>query len=87
VIGSMSVPYIYEDRVNEDDFVDAMVKMYDMSPKERAKLGKKGRAHVTKNYNFDNFKSTWVDTMTEIHEDNGSWETRKNYNSWESIEL
>ena len=87
VIGSLSVPYIYEDRISEKDFVDALVKMYEMSPKERAKLGKKGRAHVMKHYNFDDFKSTWVDTMVELHNDNGSWDTRKNYNSWESIEL
>jgi hypothetical protein len=25
--------------------------------------------------------------MVELHNTNGSWDTRKNYNSWESIEL
>ena len=87
VIGSLTVPYIYEDRINEDDFVNALVEMYEMDPKDRAKLGKKGREHVMKNYNFDNFKKTWVDVMTEIHNECGSWENRKGYNSWESIEL
>ena len=28
IIGSQEVPYIYEDRLNQKDFLDAMVKMY-----------------------------------------------------------
>ena len=60
--------------------------MYEMDQKTGQSLVK-GREHVMKNYNFDNFRKTWVDVMTEIHEECGSWENRKGYNSWESIEL
>ena len=35
-----------------------------------------------KNYNFKNFLSRWVETFDRIHEESGSWETRKNYKSW-----
>tara|TARA_Y100000034_G_scaffold28719_1_gene34545 strand:- start:602 stop:1882 length:1281 start_codon:yes stop_codon:yes gene_type:complete len=82
IIGSQEVPWIYEDRVAKEDFLDAMRKFYNMSAAERAKMGKKGRAHVKKNYNFKNFLSRWVETFDRIHEESGSWETRKNYNSW-----
>ena len=47
----------------------------------RKELGNKGRQHVMTNYNFDNFSNGWVDLMTRIHNECGSWETRSGYNS------
>ena len=87
IIGSMSVPFIYEDRISKEDFVQALVDIYNMDPKDRENLGKMGREHVLKNYNFKDFNKTWVDTMLNLHERCGSWENRKNYKSWELIEL
>jgi glycosyltransferase involved in cell wall biosynthesis len=87
VIGSPQVPWIYEDRINKDDFVDALEKLYNMTPEERHELGKKGAAHVQKNYGFKKFQERWVQLMLEAHEKYGSWDTRKNYNPWEVIDL
>ena len=87
LIGSQLVPYIYEDRISGEDFVNALLKMYNMNPSERQDLGKKGREHVIKNYNFDQFNKKWVDLMLDIHEKNGSWENRKNYKSWSVTEF
>jgi glycosyltransferase involved in cell wall biosynthesis len=87
VIGSQEIPFIYEDRVNGDDFVDALEKIYNMSPEERRQLGQKGRKHVEDNYNFAAYVSRWNDTLTSIHEKFGSWDTRKDYKSWELIEV
>ncbi len=82
LIGSQQVPYIYEDRVSQEDFLEALNKMYAMSSDERKTLGQKGREHVEKNYNFEDFNNTWVSTMEEIYETMGSWENRKGYQSW-----
>jgi glycosyltransferase involved in cell wall biosynthesis len=87
LIGSQQVPYIYEDRISEEDFVNALKKMYEIGRDERDKMGKKGRDHVMKNYNFDHFNKTWVDIMTSIHEKYGSWDTRKGYKPWEIVEI
>ena len=87
LIGSQQVPYIYEDRISEKDFLDALNKMHSLSREERKELGEKGREHVLKNYNFENFKKTWVDLMIKIHDEFGSWDTRKNYQSWTITEL
>ena len=87
VIGSMSVPYIYEDRISKDDFVAALEKIFYMSKEDRKQLGLKGREHVLKNYNFEKFNKQWVDVMLRVHEKHGSWENRKNYKSWEIIEI
>ena len=80
VIGSQSVPYIYEDRLNADHVKSALSNMYDMGAEERQKMGSLGRIHVLENYNFNNFGKQWVDLMDKVYETNGSWETRKNYN-------
>jgi len=87
MIGSQQVPYIYEDRISQEDFVDALSKIFNMSEEERKGLGEKGREHVLKNYNFDNFRKTWVDLMTKIYEEKGSWENRKQYKAWSVTEI
>jgi len=87
VIGSQEVPYICEDRVSKEDFVNALLKIYNMSKKERAALGKAGREYVMKDYNFQNFCDRWDEIFTDIHEKYGSWENRKNYQSWSLMEL
>jgi glycosyltransferase involved in cell wall biosynthesis len=80
IIGSQEVPYIYEDRLNKDHFISALDNIYDMGPDSRAELGKLGRIHVLKNFNFNNFNDQWVKFMLKAHEESGSWETRKGYN-------
>ena len=79
VIGSQQVPYIYEDRLNKDQFISALYKMYSLSSDQRRDIGLLGREHVEKNYNFKDFAQTWVDVLTKIHEECGSWETRNDY--------
>jgi len=80
IIGSQSVPYIYEDRVSKEQLHSALDKMYALSTEERYELGLKGAKHVEQNYNFKTFGQKWVNLMLKIHEEHGSWETRKGYN-------
>ena len=87
VIGSQDIPYIYEDRINEDDFVDALEKIYNMSKEERKSLGELGRAHVLSNYNFKKFEISWQELIKDILKKHGSWDNRKGYNSWELVEV
>jgi glycosyltransferase involved in cell wall biosynthesis len=88
IIGSLSVPWIYEDRVSGEDVVDAMFKMYKMSNKDREKLGDLGIKHIQDNYNFEKFQEKWVEIMLEVYEKYGSWENRRNHdNRWECIEI
>lgn len=82
VIGSQDVPYIYEDRISKEDFIAALMKVHNMTRSERKALGLKGRQNVEKNFNFDVFQKSWDRIMSDFHEKNGSWDTRKNYKSW-----
>ena len=87
VIGSQEIPYIYEDRVCKDSFLQALHEMYDMSKEERDMMGAAGRRHVLNNYNMEKTLKRWDELFTEIHEKHGSWSERKNYNSWQLTEL
>lgn len=87
IIGSQDVPYIYEDRIDKGQFMSALSKMYNISTEERRKMGFMGRKHVEENYNFENFKKTWIDFMDKIYEEEGSWENRKNYSGIRFMEV
>ena len=64
-----------------------METMYSMSKKKREEWGLAGRNHVMENYNFENFNKLWVDVMTKIYEEEGSWETRKHSQRWTIKEI
>ena len=87
IIGSQEIPYIYEDRLSEEVVVEALLEMYNLSKEERTKLGDAGRAHVEKNYNFENYIKQWDDIFTKAYNERGSWSDRKKYNSWKLEEV
>jgi len=87
VIGSQQVPYIYEDRVGEDDFLESLRTVYNMTPKERDEMGQAGIEHIKKNYSFEKFQNTWNELIDDIINRLGSWDTRKGYKAWEIKEV
>jgi glycosyltransferase involved in cell wall biosynthesis len=80
IIGSQQVPYIYEDRISDKQFKNALDQMYSGGHEYRRELGRLGRKHIEQNYAHANFEKLWVNTMLKVHEECGSWETRKGYN-------
>ena len=87
VIGSLQVPYIYEDRISQRDFEEALNKAMKVSPKTYKRMSIQGREHVNKNYNFEDYEKGWVDIMDNLIEENGSWDTRKGYKRWHLMEV
>jgi glycosyltransferase involved in cell wall biosynthesis len=87
MIGSLNVPYIYEDRIAEGDFISALHKMYNMSEKDREKMITLGMEHVNKNYNYDILTNRWIEIIEKTCEDLGSWETRTGYKAWSLEEI
>jgi len=87
VIGSLQVPYIYEDRISQRTFTRAMKNALSISKRRYNKMSIQGRQHVVENYSFDNCENQWVSLMDEIVEKHGSWETRKNYDRWHLVEV
>lgn len=87
VIGSLQVPYIYEDRISQKDFNSTLKKALKLSKPKYEKMSQAGLEHIRKNYNFENYQSTWVKFMDDVVEKHGSWDTRKNYKRWHLLEV
>ena len=87
IIGSQEVPYIYEDRLNKEDFINALTELYEMGHEKRRALGEAGRKHVQKNYNFENFIKEWDKTLSAIYEKHGSWDNRTGYQKYQFKEI
>lgn len=87
IIGSQQVPWIYEDRLDGKQVIDAMMKMYNMSEEERKQMGLAGLEHVNQNYNFNSYEESWVDLLDDTYEKYGSWENRKGYKVWHLKEI
>lgn len=87
VIGSLQVPYIYEDRISQKDFNTALKKTLSWSPKAYAKMSRLGIKHVKENYNFEQYEKRWIGLMDEIVEKHGSWDTRVGYKRWHLLEV
>ena len=87
IIGSQNVPYINEDRISRESFMQAMRKMYNMTPEERSELGKLGSQHVQKNYGFESFNKRWIELIDKVIEEHSSWENRKKYQTWHLKEI
>jgi len=87
IIGSLEVPYIYEDRIGQRDFEKTLTKALKLPNKKYKQFSSQGRRHVLKNYNFENFEKSWIDLMDKIIEEHGSWDNRKGYKRWHLMEV
>jgi len=87
VIGSLEVPYIYEDRISQKDFQETLKKAINLTPAKYKKMSLKGQAHVEKNYSFKTYKERWIEVMDNLIETNGSWNNRIGYSRWQLVEV
>ena len=69
IVGSQSVPYIYEDYVSVSDTADAIHKLYLMPKEEISALGEKARLYVESEFNIRNTVDQWHETLTKLVED------------------
>ena len=86
IIGSQDVPFIYEDRISNAQFVSALETFTNIPLEQRKLLGQAGRQHVIDNFSFDMYRSTWDNILTETYRTNGSW-PNKAYKAWELKEV
>ena len=85
VIGSQEVPFIYEDRISEEQMVGALETFVNIPKETRKLVGQAGRQHVIDNFNFTDFINRWDKIMTDVYE-KGVWSNRK-HKGWELKEI
>jgi len=87
VIGSLQVPYIYEDRLSQEDFSNTLKKALSVSKKAYKKMSLGGMQHVNDNYSFAKYQQGWIDIMDKTIENHGSWGSRTGYKRWHMLEV
>ena len=85
VIGSQEVPFIYEDRISEEQMVGALETFINIPKETRKLVGQAGRQHVIDNFNFTDFINRWDKIITDVYE-KGVWSNRK-HKGWELKEI
>ena len=76
LVGSQSVPYIYEDYASEEDIASGILKIYNLSPSEKEALGEKVLNYARTEFSYQNTVDMWDKSLTDLLE---NWE----HKSWE----
>lgn len=77
IIGSVPTPYIFEDHVDYKDAARCLRRIYDMSPDERVKRGKKGREFaIQSGYTASEMCERMIDGIDAVFE---KWTPRKRF--------
>ena len=75
LVGSQSVPYIYEDYCSVEGVADAFMKLYEEGPEGRKLLGEKARSYVESEFNIQTTIDLWHDSLLKLIE---GWRDKKN---------
>lgn len=80
--GSVPTPYIFDDRVNDDEVAEGIMKMYKLGRKKRKSKGLKGREFMVKNFT----NKIMCDKMIEgIEQTLENWEPRKRFDLYRIV--
>ena len=73
LVGSQSVPYIYEDYCSSQSLADGLTKLYKLSPEEKKELSSKVRMYALQEFSFQKTIDLWHDSLNEMLE---NWKSR-----------
>jgi glycosyltransferase involved in cell wall biosynthesis len=82
LVGSQTVPYIYEDYASCDDVAKGLMKLFDLNVHERKLLSEKVYKYATTQFNLNDTVDQWHETMLSTI---NNW--KKKYKKWEICEL
>ncbi|MBK22659.1 MAG: hypothetical protein CME70_01530 [Halobacteriovorax sp.] len=82
LVGSQTVPYIYEDYVSCESIAAAFMKMHNLSPKEQKKLSNKVLNYVKSEFSYQTTVDLWHETLNDTV---ANW--KEKYKPWECVTL
>lgn len=68
LVGSQQVPYIYDDRVDNKQVAQGLVKLYKMGRTKRKEMGLAAREWVKENFGLSTMINSWDNTITNVIE-------------------
>ena len=80
--GSVPTPYIFDDRVNDDEVAEGIMKMYKLGKKKRKSKGLKGREFMVKNFSNKIMCEKMIEGIEQTLE---NWKPRKRFDLYRVI--
>jgi glycosyltransferase involved in cell wall biosynthesis len=80
--GSVPTPYIFDDRVNDDDVANAIMNMYKFGKKKRKMKGLKGREFMISNLSNKIMCDKMIEGIEQTFE---NWKPRKRFNLYKIV--
>jgi glycosyltransferase involved in cell wall biosynthesis len=80
--GSVPTPYIFDDRVNDDDVANAIMNMYKHGKKKRKMKGLKGREFMINNLSNKIMCDKMIEGIEQTFE---NWKPRKRFNLYKIV--
>lgn len=77
LVGNHMVPYIYEDFVSHATVTSAFMRMYEMGPEERERIGMRACERAREDYNLDRVISDWDSSLEKTIEKFKNGENKK----------
>lgn len=86
LVGSQMVPYIYEDYVSNDTTAEGLMRLFELGPDGREKLGNKARDYTLSEFDIKKTIGDWHTTLSKTIE---TWQNdrKKLYQPWEKYTL
>ena len=84
MVGSQSVPFIWEVYVSNEKIANAFFDIYEWGPEKRERVGKAGMEYVHKEFNLERLVSSWDKTLEKTILD---FRANKNKPRYKTIEL
>jgi glycosyltransferase involved in cell wall biosynthesis len=76
LVGSQMVPYIFEDYVSAETTGNGIMKLYEMGPEERKKVGMRARSYVMSEFNHQKMIDEWDRTLNDVIR---NWKNKKRW--------
>lgn len=80
--GSPSTPYIFDDRINHYDVVDAIRKMYEIGREKRKEKGKVGREYMINNFSSKVMCESFIDGIESTL---SKWKPRNKFDLYKIV--
>jgi len=80
--GSVPTPYIFDDRVNDEEVATAIGKMYSFTKKKRKQIGLKGREFVLSNLSNKIMCDKMIEGIEEVF---NNWTPRKRFDLYKIV--
>ena len=78
LVGSQTVPYIYEDYCSHESIADAFMKLYEAGPQKRKAIGLKAKSYVESEFSYTSTIDQWHETLdSTIHAWNTTYQSHK----------